>query len=65
MKLAQIGERPQETDDLYADTLGTMLRLELIRRVQGNSKPEPVSGGLSSHQLKRLTDYIDEYLATD
>jgi AraC family transcriptional regulator len=65
LKLGQIGDRPQDNDDLYADTLGTLLRLQLIRRVYGTSKPEPMSGGLSSHQLKRLTDYIDEFLATD
>ncbi len=65
LKLGQIGDRPLDSDDLYADTLGTLLRLELIRRVNGQSRPEPQSGGLSSNQLKRLTDYIDEYLATD
>ncbi len=65
LKLAQIGDQPQDTDDLYADTLGTLLRLELIRRVHGHSKVELMSSGLPANQLKKLIDYIDEYLATD
>jgi AraC-like DNA-binding protein len=54
-----------ETNLLYADTVGLCLTMRLLRI--NEAMPEPVStrGGLSPLQLRRITEYLAAHLAED
>jgi AraC-like DNA-binding protein len=52
-----------ETNLLYADTLGLCMAMRLLHMNGAAARPLPARGGLSPLQLRRVTDYLMGHLA--
>ncbi|HZU88918.1 MAG TPA: AraC family transcriptional regulator, partial [Stellaceae bacterium] len=64
VKLTAEIERGAEADPLYAEALGQVLLMELIRLDRGAPPREPeVRGGLAAWQRRAVAEYIDAHLA--
>lgn len=64
IKIASVLKGTTSDDLTYADTLGVLLRLELRRAA--SAKPillQPIKGGLTPYQLKRIDDYLEANLS--
>jgi AraC family transcriptional regulator len=64
-KLAALIETPGTAGRLYAEVLGAVLALELVRLHYGTAPSTPVRGGLSGWQRRLVCEYIDEHLAEE
>jgi AraC family transcriptional regulator len=63
-KLSGLIENPGTAGRLYAETLATLLLLELVRLEQGSAvMPHATRGGLAAWQVRRACDFIDDHLA--
>jgi len=63
-KLKGLAEAGSTANTPYAETLGTVLRHELVRLGRGAPPPEPpIHGGLAGWQRRSVAQYIDENLA--
>ena len=57
---------PAPLGQLYGETLGCALAIEILRWQRGNRDfARPVRGGLSAHQLRRVTAFIEDHLAEE
>jgi AraC family transcriptional regulator len=64
IKIKRLIERPGRHDELYAQTLGSLLAIELVRLFAGvPHPPAPAAGGLSPRCERILCDYMHEHLA--
>ena len=62
-KLAGLIENPGTVDRLYAETLATLLLLELLRLERGSvAMPNATRGGLATWQVRRVRDFIEDNL---
>ncbi len=57
-------EADEPDDRLYAESLGTALAVELLRR-HARALREAPKRGLTRRQLRAVTDYVDDHLGTD
>lgn len=58
--------RSDPLDRLYGETLGCALAIELLRWQRGNAvSVQSARGGLSAHNLRRITDYVEEHLSEE
>jgi AraC family transcriptional regulator len=66
LKLCALVENPSDGSRLYADSLASVLAIEL-RRLQngGNTYIPRISGGLAAWQERIVRDYMNEHLADD
>jgi AraC family transcriptional regulator len=65
-KLSRLVENPGSAGRLYAETLATVLSLELLRLEQGTAAmPHATRGGLAAWQVRRARDFIEDHLAED
>jgi AraC family transcriptional regulator len=63
LKLKTLIESPASADQLYFETLGTLLVHELVRLNRGVPSIQPrVRGGLAPWQQRIVTAYIEEHL---
>ncbi len=57
---------PGPLSQLYGETLGCTLAIELLRWQRGNKDfVRPARGGLSAHQLRRITAFIEAHLGDE
>ncbi|MDB5365310.1 MAG: hypothetical protein JWM77_1237 [Rhodospirillales bacterium] len=63
-KLSALVENPGTVSRLYAETLTSVLLLELLRLEQGSTAmPQATCGGLAAWQVRRACDFIEDHLA--
>jgi AraC family transcriptional regulator len=65
-KLRSVVDGSGIDDHAYAETLGLLLLWELRHAADRNySRLEPVRGGLTGHQLKRIKEFVDAHVSKD
>jgi AraC family transcriptional regulator len=66
LALMREGEAEQPAGRLYAESLGNLLAVHLLRYYSTNGKGvRPAFGGLSGHKLRRVTEFINDNLEAD
>lgn len=64
-RIASLADDPSGFDGLYAETLGTLLTLDLVTMSGRVRTQRPARGGLPGWQAARVRDYIEAHLARD
>lgn len=59
------GEAERPAGRLYAESLGNLLAVHLLRHYCVNPPREARSGGLAGHKLRRVREFVDENLDRD
>jgi AraC family transcriptional regulator len=65
MALMREGESERPAGRLYAESLGNLLAVHLLRHYSVNPPREARSGGLAGHKLRRVREFVDENLDRD
>ena len=66
LKLRSVLDGSSINDPAYAETLGLLLLWELRHAANPlRSQTEPVKGGLTARQLRRITQFIDSQISSD
>lgn len=59
------GESERPAGRLYAESLGNVLAVRLLRHYSTSRPAESRSGGLAGHRLRRVREFVDENLDRD
>lgn len=63
--LMREGESERPAGRLYAESLGNLLAVHLLRHYSNHPPREGRSGGLAGHRLRRVREFVDENLDRD